>query len=196
MKFATLLTTLTVMFLSQVALPADPPTKEMAGGMTPEMIARMTPNENHKSLNDIVGKFNYTMKWWMAPEGKAEETKGTSTSKWIMNGRFVQQDVKAKMNGQNFQGLGYTGYDNVKEEYQSVWLDNMATGIMFSNGTKEANTIASSGTFGCPMTGDKNHWFRNELKVLNKNEHTFSMYAKTAEGKEFKSMEINYKRVN
>jgi hypothetical protein len=199
MKMHTLvISTLATLCFSQIGFTADPPNKEGAPGMmTPEVMQRMTPNENHKALNDIVGKFKYSMKWWMNPDSKAEESKGTSTAKWIMNGRFVQQDVKSKMNGQEFQGTGFTGYDNVKQAYQSVWLDNMGTGMMFSDGTKtEDNTIATSGTVGCPMTGDKNHWFRNELKVLNKNEHTFISYAKSPEGKEYKSMEINYKRVN
>ena len=189
MKNAILL--VSVFFLNQIGFTADPPMTKMPQ----EVMQKMTPGEAHKALNHVVGKFNYTMKWWMTSDAKAEDSKGTSVSKWIMNGRFVQQDVKAKMNGQEFQGLGITGYDNVKQEYQSVWLDNMATGMMMATGTKdEQGTLATSGTFGCPMTGEKDKWFRTELKVISKNEHTYAMYGRTQEGKEFKNMEIHYKR--
>lgn len=195
MKLSSLL--LAALLFSQVGFTADPPNKGDNHGMTPEMMKLMAPGENHKALTNVVGKFNYTMKWWMTPDAKAEESKGTSTSKWVLNGRFVQQEVKSKMNGQEFNGLGFTGYDNVKGEYQSTWMDSMGTGMMVSTGTMGGtNTLTSTGSFACPMTGEKDKWFRSELKVTNKNEHTFAMFGKTPEGKEFKTMEINYKRVN
>jgi hypothetical protein len=201
------LSSVLVIFTSgMIALANDPPTtgeagKMEAGKMDPAKMAEMAklgaPGENHKALNDVVGKWKFTSRWWMSPEAKPEESKGTATSKWVLGGRFVQQEVKGKMGHQSFEGTGYTGYDNIKGEYQAVWMDNMTTGMMFSNGKRDADTkvIAQTGTFACPMTGEKERWFRNELKVANKNEHTFAMYTKTADGKEFKTMEIEYKRV-
>jgi hypothetical protein len=35
--------------------------------------------------------------------------------------------------GMPFEGLGYTGYDNVKKQYFGTWIDSMSTGIMTSS---------------------------------------------------------------
>jgi len=201
-KTALVLSLFTGLILNLPAFAADPPTTAAttnpAEANKAEWMKLTQPTENHKALGDIVGKWNFNMKWWQTPEAKPQESKGTASNKWIFGGRFVQQDAKSKMGGQKFEGVGYTGYDNVKGEYQSVWMDNMSTGMMISNGSRDtaSNTLTESGTFACPMTGDKAKWFRNELKIVDKNEHVFAMFAKTADGKEYKTMEITYKRAN
>jgi hypothetical protein len=45
------------------------------------------------------------------------------------------------------------------------------------------------------MTGPLDKAFRNETKFKNKDKYTFSMFTKGADGKEFKSMEMEYTRV-
>ena len=57
------------------------------------------------------------------------------------------------------------------------------------------NVVHQSGTFACPMTGEKNAWYRSEWQIVDKNTNVFSMYTKAPNGKEFKSMEMTYKRV-
>ncbi|MGB7291306.1 MAG: DUF1579 family protein, partial [Thermodesulfobacteriota bacterium] len=37
-----------------------------------------TPNEIHKVLDTLVGAWDYTIKWWMSPDAKPEESAGTS----------------------------------------------------------------------------------------------------------------------
>ncbi len=182
-------------FVASLAFAADP--KGVIGGESPEWMKFTVPGENHKALNDLTGKFSYTMRWWEKPDAKAEESKGTSQSKWIMHGRFIQQEVKGKAMGQAFNGMGITGYDTLKEEYQSVWLDDMSTGMMWSPGKMDtvSKTIQQSGTMSDPMKGEKNAWYRTDLKLISKNEHTFEMFSKDGAGKEFKTMEIQYKRV-
>ncbi len=172
---------------------ADVPT-----GTAPEWMKLTVPGEGHKALTDFVGKWKFTMSMWMGPSGKAETSSGTSTNKWIMDGRFVQQDVKSKMNGQTFTGLGITGFDSMRQEYQTVWLDNMATNMMLGTGSLDTQTqvLNTKGDFACAMTGNKNRTYRAELKKVSKNEHTYTMFTTDTEGKEFKGMEIVYKRVN
>ncbi len=189
-----ILVCLSFVFAASLALAADP--KGVSTGEAPEWMKFTTPGENHKAMNDLTGKFSYTMRWWAKPDVKAEESKGTSTAKWIMNGRFVQQDVKGKAMGQAFNGMGITGYDNLKEEFQSVWFDDMSTGMMWGSGKMDpaGKTISQTGTTSDPMKGEKNAWYRTDLTVISKNEHKFEMYSKDTAGKEFKAMEIEYKR--
>jgi hypothetical protein len=175
--------------LSSMGFAADPPAQ-------PAWTKFTTPGESHKKLKEMEGKWTYTLSWWATPGAKPETSKGTSKSTLILGGRFLQQTAKGKVMGQDFEGMGLLGYDAFKEEYQSIWADNMATSIMWSTGTMDTtnSVINQSGTFGDPMANDKAKWFRTELKIVSKNEHTYAMFNKGADGSEFKTMEIVYKR--
>ena len=166
--------------------------------MMEKMMKMGTPGENHRVLDAFVGKWNCTVKNIMNPGDKPQESKGTSESKWIMGGRFLEQDFNGEpMMGMGpFQGLGITGYDNMKGEYNSIWLDNMGTGMMTSRSSYNAaaKTIEETGSFSCPVTGEKEKRFTGGLKIIDHDHYTYEMYFTGHDGKPFKSLEINYVR--
>jgi Protein of unknown function (DUF1579) len=153
-----------------------------------------TPNENHKVLDTLVGDWDYTIKWWMSPDSKPEESKGTSKVEWIMGGRFIEQEVEGTSMGQPFEGMGIMGYDNEKKQYQSVWIDNMGTGIMTGSGNYDPNTktLTDHGTFSCPAEGEKS--YRGVLKMIDNDNFTYEWHMAGPDGKEFRAMEIVYTR--
>ncbi|HXH75990.1 MAG TPA: DUF1579 domain-containing protein [Bacteriovoracaceae bacterium] len=157
-----------------------------------------TPGEEHKILADLAGNWNYTSRWWESPESKPEESKGSSKMKMILSGRFLQQDFKGKAMGQPFEGMGIIGYDKLKKEFNSIWLDSMGTGIMKAAGSYDqgTKTLSEKGQFTCPMNESGTAEYRAEWKMNDKNNTTYTMYSKgmTGEGPEFKTMEIIYKR--
>ncbi len=156
-----------------------------------------TPGESHKRLEPFVGKWTFRMRYWMKPGDPPQESQGTSDNTWVYGGRFLKRDVMMAWDSQSFEGVGYTGYDNIRGEYQSVWLGNMGTGIMQGAGAYDAisTAIKENGHFSCPLTGEKARWFRSEWRVLDSDHHTYSSYSKGPDGKEFKSMEEVYTRV-
>lgn len=172
--------------------------------MDPAMAAKMekakklgAPGENHKVLDALVGKWDQSVKMWMDPSAAPSESKGTSETKWILDGRFIQQEFKGEWAGQPFTGLAIMGYDNVKGEYQSVWMDNMTTGMAKSSAQYDAasKTLTENGTFSCPMTEEKDMKFRAVWKITDNDHHVFEMYTKDQKtGSEYKSMEIAYTR--
>jgi hypothetical protein len=153
-----------------------------------------TPNENHKVLDPLVGDWDYSIKWWMSPDVKPEESKGTSNIKWIMGGRFIEQAVEGTSMGQPFEGMGLMGYDNEKKQYQSIWIDNMGTGMMKGSGNYDPNTktLTDQGTFSCPAEGEKS--YRGVLKMIDNDNFTYEWYMPGPDGKEFRAMEIVYTR--
>ncbi len=172
--------------------------------MTPEMQAQMakmqeysTPGPEHAVLKAFEGEWAVTLRSWMKPGDKPQSSTGTSTIQWALDGRFLKQKFKSDWMGHPFEGIGFVGYDKLKKEYTSVWLDNMATGMYQSSGQYDAKTrtLKDTGTASCPMTGEKNRVFHDEWKVINKDNTVFSMYGQDPSGKEFKMMEIRYKRV-
>ena len=199
-----LLTVVVASLFSLSVFAADPPNTEsieiqnsMDKTVSTELMKHMGPVEAHKNLNPMVGNFKYTLKYWMAPNSKPEESKGTSKGKWILGGRFVQQDVKGKSMGKEFLGTSTMGYDSMREQYQTSWIDNMSNHMMIGTGTFDTSskTFTESGDFSCVMTNDKNRTYRTEIKIGDKSTYTYSMFLKDKEGKEFKSMEINYTRL-
>lgn len=153
-----------------------------------------TPNENHQVLGQFVGSWNYSLKWWMTPDGTPEESVGVSEAKWIMDGRFIEQNVQGQSMGQPFEGKQTIGYDNAKKEYIATWFDNMGTGMMIANGEYDpaAQTFTQSGIMMCPFKGKMP--FRWVTKIIDADTYTFETYSADDKGQEFRNMEIVYKR--
>lgn len=162
-----------------------------------EMKKYTEPNEHHKALEPLVGRWKTTVKIWMTEGAEPEISEGTSDNQWIMGGRFLQQNFRGEAMGKPFEGMGIIGYDTIAGEYTSLWLDNMSTGIM--RGTAQfdssSKTFTEKGTMSCPMTMEKDREMRAEWKIIDNNRSTYETFLKDKDGKEFKSMEITYDRM-
>jgi len=182
--------------LATTAVRADLTNTETAA---PEWLKNTLPNENHTVLKNFVGKWKNTAKFWMEPNAKAEEMTGTTNNTLIMGGRFLQtvHTGKATKTQPAFSGQGLLGYDVIRGEFQSTWIDNMNTALMFTTGKYNADTktLTEEGTTSCPITGDKNKWFRAEWKVVDAKTYAYTMFSKSKEGTEYKSLEITYKKM-
>lgn len=160
-----------------------------------EMMAAMRPGEMHKKLEPMVGNFDVVVKFWMAPGMPEQSSKGSSSNKWVYDGRFVEQSFSGEMMNMPFKGTGYTGFNTVAKQYESFWMDSMSTGMMMSSGklSDDGKTINWSGESDDPATG-KRVKIRMVTKMTDANSHTMEMYAPGPDGKEFKTMEIVYTR--
>ncbi len=176
--------------------------EEGSKNMNAEMQAMMTkwqeyasPNENHKVLDVLTGNWNHVVKWWMEPGSKPEISKGTTETRWIMGGRYLQHMVKGMSMGQPFEGMGLIGFDNSQKKYQTLWIDNMGTGIMTGDGSYDADvkTLSDKGTFSDPFIGQRS--YRTETKLTGNDHYTYEMYAPDMTGKEYLMMSIAYTRV-
>jgi hypothetical protein len=177
--------------------------KDGLGEMTPEKkemmakwMAYATPGAPHEIFKGMVGKWTYTSQWWEKSDGEPQKSKGTSTLKLILGGKFLQHEVKGKSMGMPFEGLGITGYDNIKKSYDTIWLDSMGTGVMHGIGSYDASTqtISDKGTASCPMSASGAMSFRSDWKVIDKNHMSYTMFGPGKEGKEFKQMELQFTR--
>ena len=172
--------------------------------MMKQMMEMSKLNENHKLLADMNGSWNYSIKMWMNPDpnAKPQESKGTATRKSVMNGRYVAMDVTGKMQmpgedgkmkDMQFKGMGVDGYDNVKKKFVSSWIDNMGTGIQFSDGTYDPATKTLTYTSEIEMMPGMKTPVREVLKLTDK-DHMMMEWYETRGGQEKKTMEIAYTR--
>ena len=172
--------------------------------MMKQMIEMSKLNENHKLPSSLDGSWNYTIKMWMNPDpnAKPQESKGTATRKTVMAGRYVMMDVSGKlqmpgedgkMKDVQFKGMGIEGYDNTKKKFVGSWIDNMGTGIAFSEGTYDPATKTFTYTSEMePVPGMKSQ-VREVIKITDNNHMTLEWYENQGGG-EKKTMEIAYTR--
>lgn len=162
-----------------------------------EMAKLASPSAGHERLATLVGNWRHTVTMWMGPDAKPQIMNGTNVNHWILGKRFLMQEAHGGDKKNPFQGLGITGYDNIRGEYTSIWIDNMNTGMMKSVGAFDSaiNGIREAGTLSCPMTGDKERPFRAEWSVSDSNHYTYTMFMQNRDGSEFKSVEVSYERV-
>ena len=195
----------------KVAVPANPakgkgegqPSAADIQKMMEQMAEMSKLNKNHKLLSSFDGNWDYTIKFWMNPDPNAppQESSGTATRKTIMDGRYVTMDVSGtmqmpgadgKMKDVQFQGMGTEGYDNVKKKFVASWIDNMGTGIEFSEGKYDPATKTFTYSMEMePVAGMKTK-VREVLKLVDDTHMFLEWYETSSKGKEKKTMEIAY----
>jgi hypothetical protein len=132
----------------------------------------------------------------MDPSAPVQESKATDDATWILGGRFIQEQVSGTMGNMPFHGMGVTGYDNVKNEYVSFWIDEMGTSFSFSNGNSDSSgkVITMFGSYPDPMANMAEKKFKTITRIIDNNQHVYEMYNIGPDGKEFKILEITYMR--
>lgn len=158
--------------------------------------AYASPNDNHKVLNPLVGTWSHVVKGWMTPDSQPETSKGTTETKWMLGGRYLQHAVKGTSMGQPFEGMGLTGFDNGRQTYQTIWMDNMGTGMMIGEGTYDpgTKTLTDHGRFTDPLTGQRS--YRGVVTFIDDAHYSYELYVEDKDGKKFRMLEITYTRTN
>ena len=158
--------------------------------------AYASPNDNHKILDPLVGTWSHVGTWWMTPDSQPEMSNGTSETTWVLGGRFLQHTAVDTSMAQPFEGMGFTGFDNGKQTYQTLWMDNMGTGMMTGEGTYDPGKkqLTDHGRFTDPMIGQRS--YRGVITFVDDVHYRYEMYVADENGKEFRMMEIVYTRTN
>lgn len=179
----------------------DAPPMQLPPGWTMEdmqaMMAAATPGEMHKHLAADIGTWTCKTKSWMGPDTEAIESEGTSEMTPLMDGRFIQCEMKGEMPGMGpFNGLAIYGFDNITQKFTSVWLDNFATGMMKGTGelSEDGKTMTWKYDGYCPLT-KKPIVMREVETTVDANTKKLEMFGPDPKaGKEFKMMELTLTR--
>jgi hypothetical protein len=156
--------------------------------------AAMTPSAGHARLMPMVGTWRATTTFTMAPGAPPQVHGGTSVHRMVLGGRYLEQIYKGMAMGMPFEGIGYTGYDNVQKRYVGTWMDTMGTGLMNSvsvgNPTDEridcvAEAIEPSG---------QRRMFETIVRIHNHGRHSYEMWTKGPTGKKHRTMIVEYER--
>jgi hypothetical protein len=170
---------------------------EMTAEMQAEMEAWMKlaqPGAHHEHLAPFVGTWKGKVTMWMGPdqEPMTEETVADVT--WLLGGRFLQWRQTGSFGDMPFEGMAIEGYNNGEGHYESVWLDNFGTILLFFTGscsddgkhremtTKFADVVAGG-------TVD----YRTEYQWTDSDHFTYSAFMNKGDG-EFRNARIEYER--
>jgi hypothetical protein len=186
--------------VAAVALRAEAQEKKKAGASDEKAAMEawqkaMTPGDGQKKLEPLVGTFDAKVRMWMDPSRPPDDSAGTSVNSWVLGDRFVQTKYEGTFLGETFNGVGYTGYDNVTKKYQGAWMDTGSTAIMTSVGTIDAagKVITMKATTSDPATG-RVTTTDQKITIVDNDHHSIEMWGKAPDGKNFKMMEIQYTR--
>src|SRR5436853_1223117 len=177
---------------------ADQP-KDKAAQQKAAMEAMMraaTPGDAHKKLNSMAGTFDAKVKTWMEPGTPPMESSGKSVNEWVLGGRWLQQRFESTFMNQPFNGIGYTGYDNIRQMYVGTWMDSMSTSVMTTSGNApegSGKTWSFNGMMMDPMSGEAVN-YDEKIIVVDNDHHVLEMYGPAPNGAMFKMMEISYTR--
>jgi hypothetical protein len=178
-----------------VKVSEQEPTTKMTAQQQKEQKAwmdYMTPGPMHKMIMASTGNWHEDLTFWMAPGAPPTKAESECNNKMILGDRYQESIHTGMMMGMPFEGRGTLGYDNVKKTFQSSWIDNMGTGIMYMEGkyNEAGKSITLYGKSVDPMTG-KQERAREVFKFIDDKNQFMEMYM-TKDGKEFKTMEIKF----
>jgi hypothetical protein len=151
------------------------------------------PGEEHKQLRRLVGDWKIETKSFYPDPEKPTTSEGSATFRMLLGGRYLQQRFEGTFEGQEFRGMGLSGYDNAKKKYVGAWIDTMGTGIMATEGTydEKKHELVETGVSSTPMGEQK---FKMVSQYQSNDKFTFTMYMVDPNGQETKMMEMTYTR--
>lgn len=155
------------------------------------------PGENHRLMEPMIGEWEETVVMWFAPEAPPVTMEASMTAEWILDGRWVRSEHRGTMMGQPFHGIGLDGYDSYREEYVSIWMDNMSTASMVSRGTHDpaTNAVTLMGTADDFMASREDVPVRSVTHWTDPDTFVFEMYTESEDGAEYQVMELTARRV-
>lgn len=175
---------------------ATPPVMPDSAAMAKAWQNFMTPGPMHAWMAKTNGTWESEVsQWGMDPSAPPSKAKATIVQSSMLNGLYVTGKFTSTMMGMPMQGQSTMGYDNAKKDFVSTWVDNMGSGIVVMRGTYDeaSKTLNLKGKQTDPMTGQDSD-MREEMKMVDDDTYTMSMFGTGMDGKEMKFMEGTFKR--
>jgi hypothetical protein len=158
------------------------------------------PGEQHRWLNPLIGTWTVEMLVWPAPGVDPIVSKEmTATRTWILDGRYLREDLSGKFAGNPSNRVAILSYNNLEERFELVTIDTFEPGQMWyaSHSKSSPSKIELIGDnveagFGEKPTGRKRS-LRFEFEILP-NRSVERIYVKYPSEKEFLFVEQRFTR--
>ena len=61
------------------------------------MVKYATPGEHHKEMAKRIGEWDYEVQMWMSKDAPPMLSKGTATTRWLIDGMWVLTEMKGSL---------------------------------------------------------------------------------------------------
>ena len=156
--------------------------------------AAMTPSSGHARLTPMVGTWRAKTTFTMAPGAPEQVHGGISVHRFVLGGRYLEQIYKGTAMGMPFEGIGYTGYDNVQKRYVGTWMDTFGTGLMNSVGVGSPTDERIDSVSEAIEPSGQKRVFETIVRIRNHEHHSYEMWTKGPTGKKYRTMLVEYER--
>jgi hypothetical protein len=154
------------------------------------------PGKEHEIFKSIEGKFDADVTLQMPGAPSAEKSTGVAENKSIFDGRYLGGEFTGTMMGKAFQGKGLWAYDKLKETYVNLWIDDMSTMVMISEGKADSSGKVITLSSTCPDPIEKkDKTIKSVLTVIDNDNHTYEAFEPGPSGSEIRTLSIKYTRV-
>ena len=186
-----------VLFTLAAAAPGTAQEPEMSAEAQAEMNAWMQlaqPGEHHQHLAPYEGKWKTKIKMWMEPGSEPMLNESIAEAKWTMDGRFLEWSHTGDFAGMPYTGRGFEAYNNGDNRYESVYMDNFGTLMVFYTGecSDDGKVRVIRGSFNNPMAGSVIEQ-KNIYTWIDDDHFQVESFMKMGD-QEYKQMEMLYER--
>lgn len=161
------------------------------------------PGPHHRALEPLLGRFRFRAYFRLTLDDNPESAHGVAESRWILDGRFLEQELRGRRLTRSFEGRLVLGFDNYQQTYVGTWLDEYDPGITTLTGPPSADgrtmafeVLGNDPRFaGQPPFANKRRR-RGELVIESENRHVLRFFERPAAGgDEITMAEITFERV-
>lgn len=157
------------------------------------------PQEEHKWLNKLVGKWTVEFDCHMGPEGKPTKSKGTETVRNLGDYWIVSEGEMEGFDGKPHHSIMTLGYDPSKKHYVGTWTGTMMTNMWVYEGDLDsAKKVLPLNTVGPDFHGGdltKEAKYQDIIEIVSDDHRILRSQVQGADGKWTQMMEAHYKRV-
>lgn len=171
-----------------------PPKAMSEQEMMAQWQAAATPSPGHARLMSMVGTWRATTTFTMAPGAPPQVHPGTSVHRLVLGGRYLEQIYKGTAMGMPFEGIGFTGYDNVQQRYVGTWMDTFGTGLMMSVGVGRPSDDKLEFICEAIEPSGQKKVFDAIIRIRDHAHHSYEMWTKGPDGKSYRTMLVEYER--
>jgi hypothetical protein len=154
-------------------LPARSPAQESKN--QPTKVAPDGPGPVHQRLNDLAGKWDVAIQYKLGKN--VQNGNATCEARWILGGRFLQQDYDSRFQGEPFHVMQILGYDNQKKRVIELMMDTMSTSVLHNEGeiSEDGKVITNVGDSRDPRT-KKPYKLRTVYTIADRDHFTIEWF--------------------
>jgi len=141
----------------------------------------------------MAGTWDVEMTFWLRPGGPPATTKGTSTIRTILNGRFIEEQIEGMLNGVPFTTLAWTGFNTSTRQYEATRIATTNTARIAEAGVYDEKTNRFELKADYPLAGDTWHQ-RTVIEPTSADAMIATSYLSFGNVPEWKAVEIKYTR--